>query len=424
MLDWTLNEKLVRVGPRTPMGEVFRRFWVPVCQARDVPHGGAPLPVRLLGEDLLAWRGTDGQAALVDRFCAHRGADLQYGRIEVGGLRCIFHGWQYDAGGQCREAPNIAEGPQVCSRVRIKAYPVRESGGLIWSFMGPPDQQPAFPVLPWVGLAEDYWSGSFVQTQSEGNYLQHLEGLCDGSHVGFLHANLGGGGGGSRFIPSAAFHDRTPTWAYLEPTAYGAALGLQRKAADGRINIRLNQFVLPFSVEVPTPAPYDVSSWQTNVPMDDENTMFFYTSWHDRLTLQALRAAVGDRSYEPPELLPGTYRPRLNRSNRYEQDRGEYLRTQSFSGIRNLRVEDMAVAEYVRGGLIADRSAETLVSSDRAIVTVRKRLLGLADQLQRDGHLQQETQALASLRIVPAERELDSPEAVREVCRGLGVSAA
>lgn len=423
MLNLQANERLVRVGSGAPMGEVFRRFWVPVCQSKDLLAGGAPVPVRLLGEDLLAWREPGGGAGLTDRFCAHRGADLQYARNEDGGLRCIFHGWQYGVHGQCLDVPNIPEGEQVRSRVKLKAYPTQDQGGLVWAYMGPADQQPPFPKLPWMGKGEAHWSGTFVQTQAEGNYFQHMEGLCDGSHVGFLHANLQGGGGGTRFVPSAAFADRAPTWAYLEHTPYGAALGLQRKAGEGRINIRLNQFVLPFSVEVPTPPPYDVSSWQTNVPMDDENTMFFYTSWHDGMTIQDLRESVGDRSYETPALIPGTYRPRQGRANRYEQDRGEYMRQHSFSGIRNLRVEDMAVAEYVRGGWIADRSRETLVSSDRAIVTVRQRLLGLADQLEKAGHLREEGQALASMRIVPVEIEFGAEQNVATVCQGAGVSA-
>src|SRR5688500_13519699 len=111
MLDDKMNERLVRVGPGTPMGEVFRRFWLPVCQLAQLEPGGAPQEVRLLGEDLLAFRGPGGAVGVVDRFCAHRGADLRYARNEPGGLRCIFHGWQYDAKGQCVDVPNVAEGP-------------------------------------------------------------------------------------------------------------------------------------------------------------------------------------------------------------------------------------------------------------------------------------------------------------------------
>lgn len=424
MLNAEQNERLVRVGRGTPMGEVFRRFWLPVCQIKDLEAGGAPRSVRLLGEDLLAFRGPGGNPGLTDRFCAHRGADLLYARNEEAGLRCLFHGWQYTTEGQCIDIPNVAEGAHLCKRVKLKSYPVVDKGGLLWTYMGPADQQPPFPNLPWLAKGEAHWSGSFIQVETEGNYFQHIEGLCDGSHVGFLHANLQGGGGGSRFVPSAAFSDRTPRWVHLEDTDYGAALAMEREAGGGRRNLRLNQFVLPFSVEVPTPPPYDVGSWQTNVPIDDENTMFLYTSWYDPLTLAELRAKVGDRSYEPPEFLPGTYRPVLNRRNAYGQDRGAFMKEHSFSGMRNLRIEDMAVAEYVRGGAIADRSVETLVPSDRAIVKVRARLLKLAEKLEREGSLAAETQALASLRIVPAEMEIGPDDDVAARCTVAGVSPA
>lgn len=424
MLTAAQNERLVRVGPGTPMGEVFRRFWLPVCQLKDLEAGGAPRPVRLLGEDLLAVRAPNGDLGLTDRYCAHRGADLLYARNEESGLRCLFHGWQYASGGQCVEIPNVAEGAHLCKRVKLKSYPVVGKGGLLWTYMGPAGQEPPFPNLPWLAKGEDHWSGSFIQVESEGNYFQHVEGLCDGSHVGFLHANLQGGGGGSRFVQSAAFSDRTPTWAHLEDTDYGAALAMERQAGGGKRNLRLNQFVLPFTVEVPTPPPYDVGSWQTNVPIDDENTMFLYTSWYDPSTLTELRARVGDRSYESPEFIPGTYKPVLNRGNAYGQDRGVFMKEHSFSGMRNLRIEDMAVAEHVRGGAIADRSVETLVPSDRAIVKVRSRLLKLADKLEREGNLAAETRALATLRIVPAEMEIGPDDDVAACCARAGVAPA
>jgi phenylpropionate dioxygenase-like ring-hydroxylating dioxygenase large terminal subunit len=423
MLDARMNERLVRVGRGTPMGEVFRRFWLPVCQLKDLHPGGAPVEVRLLGEDLLAFRGPDGNAGVVDRFCAHRGADLRYARNEAGGLRCIFHGWKYGGDGQCVEIPNVPEGNRICPRVKIKSYPVQANGGLLWCYMGPAEQKPPAPVLPWMGKGEAHWSGTFVQVESEGNYLQHVEGLCDGSHVGFLHSNLQGGGGGSRFVQSAAFSDRTPRWAHLEDTPYGAALAMERDAGRGKRNLRLNQFLLPFSVEVPTPPPYAVSSWQTNVPMDDEHTMFLYTSWYDPTPIAELRKRVGDRSYEVPALRPGGYKPEADRAAAYGQDRGEYMQQHSFSGMRNLRLEDMAVAEFVRGGHVADRSAETLVSSDRAIVKVRARLLALADKLEQQGHLHEETQAVATHRVVPAEMEIGAGDDVAARCRSAGVSA-
>lgn len=425
MLPLEQNERLTRVGPGTVMGEVFRRFWLPVCQLADVVAGGAPVPIRLLGEDLLAYHTPGGGYGLIDRFCAHRGADLQYARNEPAGLRCIYHGWQYNSSGACVDLPNVREGAELAPRMAVKAYPVRAEGGLLWTYMGPAAQQPPFPILPWTTFGDAHWSGHFMQIENEGNFFQHIEGLCDGSHVGFLHANLDAGGGDGRFTASATFTDRVPRWKVLENTDYGAMLGLERDSPDGRTNLRLNQFVLPFTVLVPTPPPFEVASWQTCVPIDDENMMFLYTFWYDKKPIQQFVDELNwhGKWFTPPELIPGTYKPVLNRFNRYGQDRGEYMQKQSFSGIRNVRLQDTAASEYVRGGLIADRSAERLVSSDRAIVQVRRRMLELADRFEATGDLSRETKALATTRVVPLEENFAAGQDPAAIAKAKGVMA-
>ncbi|MGH3296707.1 MAG: Rieske 2Fe-2S domain-containing protein, partial [Trebonia sp.] len=140
------NDKMVRTGPGTPAGNLHRRYWQPVALAEELLDSRPVVPVRLLGEDLALFRNEDGTLGLVERRCAHRGADLALGRLEDGGLRCYFHGWLFGADGQCRETPAEPEGSALASRVRLRAYPARERNGIVWGYLGPGDP-PDFPSL-------------------------------------------------------------------------------------------------------------------------------------------------------------------------------------------------------------------------------------------------------------------------------------
>ena len=131
------NDFMTRVGPGEPMGELFRRFWLPALLSEELPTpDGEPVRVRLLGEDLIAFRDSDGRVGLVDAFCPHRGAPLFFGRNEEAGLRCIYHGWKFDTDGACVELPNAVEGPTFKDKVRLTAYPTFEAAGMVWAFMG------------------------------------------------------------------------------------------------------------------------------------------------------------------------------------------------------------------------------------------------------------------------------------------------
>src|SRR5213596_3055481 len=131
------NDLITRVGRGTPGGEMQRRYWQPAALAEELPVNGPPVPVRLLGEDLVLFRDSDGRPGLLGLHCSHRGADLSYGRLEDGGIRCIYHGWLYDTQGRCVEQPGEPAGSTFHERIRQTAYPCVERGGLILVYLGP-----------------------------------------------------------------------------------------------------------------------------------------------------------------------------------------------------------------------------------------------------------------------------------------------
>src|SRR5678809_718546 len=186
MLRKEQNDLLTRTGPDTPFGRMFRCYWIPALLAEELPENDCP-PVRgkLLSERLIAFRDTDGHYGLMDEFCAHRGVSLWFGRNEECGLRCPYHGWKYDVTGRCVDLPSEgADGPMK-KRIQLKSYPCIEAGGVIWTYMGPPELKPAPPALEWVSVpAERRFVTKRLQVIA---FLQALEGGIDSSHVSFLH---------------------------------------------------------------------------------------------------------------------------------------------------------------------------------------------------------------------------------------------
>ena len=186
MLSQQDNERLTRVGPGTPMGETLRRYWVPAALSSELQADGSPVRVRLLGEDLVAFRDTDGKVGLIGAFCPHRRAPMFFGRNERHGLRCVYHGWKFDRAGNCTEMPTEPPDSPYRTRVKIESYPTAEGGGIVWTYMGPPESEPAPPALEWVKVPAER---RFVSKRfQECNYLQALEGGIDSSHVSFLHS--------------------------------------------------------------------------------------------------------------------------------------------------------------------------------------------------------------------------------------------
>src|SRR5688572_24787292 len=151
MLSVEDNERITRVGPGTPGGEMMRRYWQPALLSEELPEpDGAPLRVRLLGEDLLAFRDSTGKVGLTDAYCPHRRAPLFFGRNEECGIRCVYHGWKFDVNGECTDMPSEPAGSPLKAKVKLKAYPTAELGGIVWAYMGPPDKQPGLPNQEWM----------------------------------------------------------------------------------------------------------------------------------------------------------------------------------------------------------------------------------------------------------------------------------
>ena len=227
MLTREQNELIVRVGPGTPMGNVLRAYWLPAVLSDEVEADGTPLRVRLLGEDLIAFRDSNGGVGLIQNNCPHRGASLFFGRNEQAGLRCVYHGWKFSIDGTCLDMPNEPPASDFRERVRALAYPTRERNGVVWAYLGPSDLIPELPSLEWnlVPPAQRY----ITKRVQECNWVQAVEGGIDPSHSGFLHASLHVDV--SAMSPRDRYRlDKRPHFALLE-TPYGLRIGA-RRAAD------------------------------------------------------------------------------------------------------------------------------------------------------------------------------------------------
>ena len=186
MLRKEQNDLLTQTGPGTPMGQVFRSYWLPALMAAELPENECPpVRVKMLSERLLAFRDTNGNYGLIDEFCAHRGVSLWFGRNEENGLRCPYHGWKYDTTGQCIDVPSEPAESGFCQKIKLKSYPLVKRGPVLWTYMGPPEKQPPLPEWEFATVpAEQTFISKRLQ---DSNWLQAMEGGIDSSHVSFLH---------------------------------------------------------------------------------------------------------------------------------------------------------------------------------------------------------------------------------------------
>src|SRR5690349_9620710 len=186
MLSREENELVTRVGPGTPMGNFMREYWVPAMLSSELPAEDAdPVRVLLLGEQLIAFRDSNGQVGLIQNNCPHRGASLFFGRNEEAGLRCVYHGWKFDVHGTCVDMPNEPVESDFKHKAKAAAYPCRERNGLVWAYMGARQTPPPLPDIEANNLPEGEYAVGAIQR--ECNYLQGLEGDIDTSHFSFLH---------------------------------------------------------------------------------------------------------------------------------------------------------------------------------------------------------------------------------------------
>jgi phthalate 4,5-dioxygenase len=378
MLSKRDNELITRIGPGTPMGQYFRRFWLPALVSKELPAPDCP-PVRLklLSERLIAFRDTSGDIGIISENCPHRGASLFFGRNEEAGLRCVYHGWKFDLTGQCVDMPSEPAESNFKGKIRVTAYPTQERSGLVWVYMGPPDLKPELPQYEWNMVPESHVR--FSRRLQENNYLQGVEGGIDSSHVPFLHGQQWGA------IPAPTNYsarDKSPRLT-MERTEYGFVYGAERDGEADSHYWRITPFLLPFFTVIPgalesdgDEKTYSGHGW---VPMDDDNCWMVTYSWNPS---RPLREDEGHPAHNVTTDVR-TLRPTLqNADNDYGIDR-DVQRTQTFTGINNGSIQDAAIQETM--GSIFDRTLEHLGTTDTAIIQLRRLYLEGVNQILEGG---------------------------------------
>jgi phthalate 4,5-dioxygenase len=387
MLSQQDNELVSRVGPGTPMGNLMRHFWIPAMLSSELPTADSdPVRVMILGEQLIAFRDSNGQVGLIQNNCPHRGASLFFGRNEEAGLRCVYHGWKFDTQGNCVDMPNEPAESDFKHKVKATAYPTRERGGVVWAYMGPKETPPELPDLEANNVAEG--QGRVIAVQRECNWLQALEGDIDTSHLGFLHF-------GSASVESApegtlqyyALKNRAPRYSVVDQE-YGTMYGAYRPAEPGQLYWRIALFLFPFYAMIPTGVLGHQVIARAWVPMDDEHTLFF------NMAMQGRSAGGGQSNlwgFSGAEQLPrtsdwyGRFRLVSRAENDYRIDRGIQRRNEDYTGIAGIHTQDQAVTESM--GAIYDRTKERLATSDAMVIRVRRRLIEAARALAEKGEV-------------------------------------
>jgi phthalate 4,5-dioxygenase oxygenase subunit len=380
MLSKEQNELVTQTGPGTPGGKLLRSYWQPIATDAEMPLGGDPMPIRIMSEDLVLFRNTDDELGLIGLHCPHRGTDLSYGRVEDGGLRCLYHGWAFDIHGNCIDQPAEPEDKKFCHKVRHTSYPVQQKGGVIWCYMGE-GEAPLIPDFQFLACPEEQRMA--FRVVQECNWLQGLESSTDPAHTSYLHrlsappknANSYDSRGDNRFF-SDDIHPRLD----IERTSYGCRIYALRKMSTGENYLRVNNYIYPAgTTPVGTDAP-PVKSYQGRwyVPVDDEShCRFEFIYRHDG-------ALDKDFWREQKGKAIGPDKRHVRRAdNRYLQDRDEQRRDDSFTGMgRYIPAHDAFAIETQ--GAIQDRRLEHLGSTDIVIIEVRKALLD-AIKLMDDG---------------------------------------
>ena len=389
MLSHADNETLTRTNRGTPMGEVMRRYWIPALLSKELPEPDCPpVRVRLLGEDLVAFRDTQGRIGLLDEFCPHRLASLFLGRNEECGLRCVYHGWKFDVAGNCLDMMNEPPDSDYHTKVKITAYPTLEQGGLIWAYMGEPGLQPPPPNFEWTQVPETHRHIS--KNWQVCNWLQSLEGGIDTAHAPILHRTItpdtdkAGIGINTDFVTGGA-----PTLE-VDVTDYGYRYVGVRDLGERGNFVRAYQYVMPFHQMRPRQSGYkgqaakQVIAGHAWVPMDDYNCMIYnwvYSFGPEPITDEEWDEIERGYGRGPEDMLPD-FRSKGNRENDWLIDR-RVQKYETFTGINGINAQDVAVQESM--GAIVDRSRENLTRSDMAIIQARRLLLQAAETVADGG---------------------------------------
>jgi len=393
MLTAEENRTLTMTGPDTPMGEVLRCYWIPALLSRELPAPDcSPVRVRLLGEDFVAFRDSEGRVGIVDPRCSHRGANLFLGRNEACGLRCVYHGWKFDVHGNCVDLPTLADdvAERVRSRAAIRALTVAEWGDVVWAYLGDGDA----PELPQFEFATLPASHRYVSKKlQQCNWAQAVEGGIDTAHFSYLHAGVENGEKvsllralgarpakpGENEPPSVASfrwmaNDGIPHFTVIEHDA-GLVLAASRKTDGDDLYYRVTQFLMPNHSLAPGSWPGGNQLGNTWVPIDDHSCWIFCYAWNPDRPLTADERARWEEGSGIFPAMDANFVPIRNRGNDYLIDRDRQRRS-TYTGIEGISEQDAAIADSQ--GLIADRTRELLGQTDLGIVRFRQMMLGAA----------------------------------------------
>lgn len=403
MLSHEDNEILCRTTQGTAMGELLRRFWLPALLSSELPDpASGPRRLRLLGEDLIAFRDSRGHVGIVAAYCPHKLAPLYFGRNEEEGLRCVYHGWKFGVDGQCMEIPNLPATFNVDAlrrKAAITSYPVREAGGMVWVYMGPKERQPEIPGFEWTTVPPQRCH--VARWLQRTNWAQGMEGEIDSSHVSWLHREFDPDWFDKKVVHVTASippgTDGAPAMTIRE-TPYGFVYGARRNNVSGNYLWRVTQWFVPMYSQIPNGEyPRSGRAW---VPVDDHHVMVFnYTYRMDRdFTDEEMAYLNAGPSFPPPmeaaafELPDGyvidTFLPLARRNNDYQLDR-DHQKKVNYTGIPVITDQDRALQENMPSafglgpGRIVDRSRELLVASDAPVITARRILIKMAKDLQK-----------------------------------------
>ena len=379
MLTHEENDLLCRVEGDAPMGQLMRRHWIPVALTEEVAEpDGTPVKSRILGEDLVVFRDTNGKVGVMDEYCPHRRVSLVLGRNEECGLRCLYHGWKMDVEGNVVDMSSEPAGSALKQKVKHRAYPVHEWGGWVWSYLGPQETMPAFEPPPFAPSANV--RVSIAKAIIPCNWAQILEGAIDSAHSSSLHS--------SDFVPARVKAGEATDKNWLRPSTdksprlqvqhsdYGfryAALRRPIQNAATHEYVRTTVFVAPFTVLVPPNNLYNVAN--VNVPVDDHHTAFYFLAWGDPATTPAVDEWRQFLNVQRGTTLDEHYAIKANMGNRFGQDR-KAMKDGNFTGISGFPNQDIAM--WVTMGPMANRSIERLGASDQAVVEFRKQMVAAA----------------------------------------------
>jgi phenylpropionate dioxygenase-like ring-hydroxylating dioxygenase large terminal subunit len=370
MLTHEENDLLTKVGPGAPLGEMMRRYWHPIALSDQVPEpDGPPLRTKLLGQSFVVFRDTAGKVGVLDEFCMHRGVSLALARNEEGGLRCLYHGWKFATDGTILETPNHAD-CRLRERLKAPAYPVREQSGLIWTYIGPAEHQPPFRSFIFDTLPETHRTAFRANTKA--SWLPLWEGGLDSSHVAILHTNMlrpswGATRRGESNAEPIAWDNLAPTYE-IEDTEFGFQYCAFRELPDiKQVNARLTTAIMPYGRIIPGKGR---GSFVMEVPMDDLETATYIVPFSTSEAPVDRAESMRTLGYDNPLYDPVTREFRLEWDNRLGQDRS--IMGSNWSGFTGIELEDFAMSVSQAAW---DRSKEHLVTSDLAVVRMRRMIM-------------------------------------------------